>query len=87
MASTPKEIASVKEGHNKPLAKEGNNKPPAKDGNWLSTMMRPLPQGQLTAYVMQEDNEHLATRTCTSCQATIGRIRAAYAVQGNSKPS
>jgi hypothetical protein len=28
-----KEDASVKEGHNKPLAKEGNDEPLAKDGN------------------------------------------------------
>ena len=87
MASTRKEIASVDEGHNEPLAKEGNNKPLAKDGNWLSTKMSPLPQGQLTAYVMQDDDEHLATRTSTSCQATISRIRVVYTVQGNDEPS
>jgi hypothetical protein len=63
MASTPKEVASVEEGHNKPLAKEGSDKPLAKDGNWLRTTMSPLPQGQLAAYLMQDKDEHLATRT------------------------
>jgi hypothetical protein len=57
------EDASVKEGHNKPLAKEGNNKPLANDGNWLGTTMSPLPQWQSAAYAMQDDNESLATRT------------------------
>jgi hypothetical protein len=52
MASMPKEIASVKEGHNKPLAEEGNKEPLAKDYDWLSTTMSPLPQEQLAAYVM-----------------------------------
>ncbi len=59
----PKEVASDMERHNKPLAKEGDNTPLAKDGNWLSTTMSPLPQGQLTVYLMQEDDEPLATRT------------------------
>ena len=63
MASTPKEASSVEEGHNKSLAKEGNDEPLAKDGDWLTTMMSPLPQGQLAVYVMQDNNEHLATRT------------------------
>ena len=85
--STPKEIPSVEEGHNKPLTKEGLDEPLAKDGNWLSTTMSPLPQGQLTAYVMQDDDEHLATRTWTSCQATINRSRVTYALQGNNEPS
>jgi hypothetical protein len=68
-----KEDASVKKGHNMPLAKEGNNVPLAKDGNWLGTIMSPLPQGQLATYVMQEDNEPLTTKG----------LRTAYAVQGN----
>ena len=55
MASTPKEIASVKEDHNKPLSKEGNNEPLAKDSDWLSTTMNPLPQGQLATYIMQDN--------------------------------
>jgi hypothetical protein len=62
MAGMPKEIASVKEGHNEPLAKEGNNKPLAKDGDWLSTTMSLLPRGQLAAYIMQDDYEHLTTK-------------------------
>jgi hypothetical protein len=57
-----KEDASIKEGHNEPLTKEGNNKSLAKNGDWLGTMMSPLPQGQLAAYVMQDDDEPLATR-------------------------
>jgi hypothetical protein len=65
MAGTPKEIASVEEGHNEPLAKEGNNEPLAKDGNWLSTTMSPLPQEKLAAYIMQDNNEHLTTRRAT----------------------
>jgi hypothetical protein len=87
MAGTPKETASVVEGYNEPLVKEGNNKPLAKDGNWLSTTMSPLPQGQFMAYVVQDNDEHLATRMCMSCQATISCIRVAYAVQGNNEPS
>ncbi len=39
-----KEDASVKEGHNKPLAKEGDDEPLAKDGDWLGTTMSPSPQ-------------------------------------------
>jgi hypothetical protein len=70
------EDASVEEGHNKPLAIEGNNEPLAKDSNWLGMTMSPLPQGQLAAYVMQEDNEPLATKD----------LRTAYVVQGNDKP-
>ncbi len=57
-----KEDASVEEGHNEPLAKKGDDEPLAKDGNWLGTMMSPLPQGQLAAYVMQDNNKPLATR-------------------------
>jgi hypothetical protein len=57
-----KEDTSIEEGHNKPLAKEGNGKPLAKDGNWLGTTMSPLPQGQLDAYVMRDDDEPLTTR-------------------------
>jgi hypothetical protein len=57
-----KEAASVEEGHNEPLAKEGDDEPLAKDGDWLGTTMSPLPQGQLAAYVMQDDDEPLATR-------------------------
>jgi hypothetical protein len=41
MASTSKEVASVEEGQNEPLAEEGNNEPLAKDGEWLSTMTSP----------------------------------------------
>ena len=52
MASAAKEVASVKEGQNEPFAKEGDDEPLAKNGNWLSTTMSPLPQRQLTAYVM-----------------------------------
>jgi hypothetical protein len=37
-----KEDASVKEGHNKPLAKEGNDVPLAKDGNWAGYNDEPL---------------------------------------------
>ncbi len=70
------EDASIEEGHNKPLAKEGNGKPLAKDGDWLGTTMSPLPQGQLAAYVMQDDNEPLTTKG----------LRTAYAVQGNDEP-
>jgi hypothetical protein len=66
----------VKEGHNKPLAKEGNNEPLAKDGNWLGMTMSPLPQGQLAAYIMKDNNEPLATKG----------IRAAYNARGNNKP-
>ena len=71
-----KEDASVKEGHNEPLAKEGDDEPLAKDGDWLGTTMSPLPQGQLAAYAMHEDNEPIATKG----------LRTAYAVQGNDKP-
>jgi hypothetical protein len=71
-----KEDASVEEGHNKPLAKKGNDEPLAKDGDRLSTTMSPLPQGQLAAYVMHDNNEPLATKG----------LRTAYAVQGNDKP-
>jgi hypothetical protein len=70
------EDASVKEGHNKPLTKEGNNKPLAKDGNWLGMTMSSLPQVQLAACVMQDDNEPLATKG----------LMTAYTVQGNDKP-
>ena len=87
MESMPKEVAFIKEGHNEPLVKEGNNKTLAKDGNWLSTTMSPLPQGQFMAYVVQDNDEHLATRICMSYQATISCIRVAYAVQGNNEPS
>ncbi len=38
--------------------------------------MSPLPQGQLAAYVMQDDNEPIATKG----------LRTAHAVQGNDKP-
>ena len=75
MASTPKEVASIKDSHNEPLTKEGDDKPLAKDGDWLSMMMSPLPQGQLAAYVMQDGNEHLATRMSDM-----------YIVPGNDKP-
>jgi hypothetical protein len=68
-----KEDASIKEGHNEPLAKEGDNGPLAKDGNWLGTTMSPLPQGQLAAYVMQDDNEPIPTKG----------LRTVYAMQGN----
>jgi hypothetical protein len=37
-----KEDASVKEGHNEPLAKEGNNKPLAKNGNRAGYGNEPL---------------------------------------------
>jgi hypothetical protein len=37
MASMSKEVASVKEGKNEPLAKEGDDEPLVKDGDWLST--------------------------------------------------
>jgi hypothetical protein len=37
-----KEDASVKEGHNKPLAKEGDNEPLAKDGDWAGCNDEPL---------------------------------------------
>jgi hypothetical protein len=70
-----KEDASIKEGHNEPLAKEGDNEPLAKDGNWLGKTMSPLPQGQLAMYVMQDNNEPLATKG----------LRTAYAMQGNNK--
>ena len=63
MASTSQEVASVEEGQNEPLAKEGNNEPLAKDVDWLSTTMSPLPQRQLSAYVMWGSNKHLTTRT------------------------
>jgi hypothetical protein len=43
MVGAPKEIASIKEGHNEPLTKEGDNEPLAKDGDWLNTTMSPLP--------------------------------------------
>jgi hypothetical protein len=56
------EDASVEEGHNEPLAKEGDDEPLAKCGDWLGTTMSPLPQGQLAAYVMQDDVKPLATR-------------------------
>jgi hypothetical protein len=36
------EDASVKEGHNEPLAKEGEDKPLAKDGNWAGYNDEPL---------------------------------------------
>ncbi len=71
-----KEDASVEEGHNGPLAKEDDDEPLAKDGDWLSTTMSPLPQGQLAAYVMQDDDEPLTTKG----------LRTAYAVQGNDEP-
>ncbi len=58
-----KKDASVKEGHNELLSKEGDDEPLAKDGNWLGMTMSPLPQRQLAAYIMQDDNEPLATRT------------------------
>jgi hypothetical protein len=71
-----KEDASIEEGHNEPLDKEGNDKPLAKDGNWAGYNNKPSLQGQLAMYVMQDDNEPLATKG----------LRAAYAVQGNNKP-
>jgi hypothetical protein len=71
-----KEAASVEEGHNKPLAKKGDGEPLAKYGYWLGTTTSPLPQGQLAAYVMQDNKEPLTTKG----------FRTVYAVQGNNKP-
>jgi hypothetical protein len=36
------EAASVKEGHNKPLAKKGDDKPLAKNGDWAGYGNKPL---------------------------------------------
>jgi len=37
-----KEVASVEEGQNKPLAKEGDDKSLAKDGDWAGYNNKPL---------------------------------------------
>jgi hypothetical protein len=42
----------------------------------LGTTTSPLPQGQLATYVMQDNNESLATKG----------LRTMYAMQGNDKP-
>jgi hypothetical protein len=57
-----KEDTSVKEGHNEPLAKKGTTNPLPRMATGLGATMSPLPQGQLAAYIMQDDNKPLVTR-------------------------
>ncbi len=68
-----KETASVEEGHNEPLAMM---RPLPRMATGLGTTMSPSLQGQLATYVMQDDNEPLATTG----------LRATYPVQGNNEP-
>ncbi len=58
------------------LPKKATTNPLPRMATGLGTTMSPLPQGQLAAYVMQDDDEPLA----------IKGLRAAYAVQGNDEP-
>ena len=62
--------AFVEEGNNEPFAKERNSKLLPMMVTGLGTTMSPLSQGQLAAYVMQDDDEPLTTKG----------LRTAYAV-------
>jgi hypothetical protein len=59
-----------------PFAKDSNDKLLPRMATGLGPTMSPLPQWQLAAYVMQDNDEPLATKS----------LRDAYAVQGNNEP-
>jgi hypothetical protein len=71
-----KEASFIKEGDNGPLSKTATMNPLPRMATGLGVMMSLLPQGQLAMYVMQDDDEPLATKG----------LRTAYTVQGNDKP-
>ncbi len=65
-----KQAAFVEEGDNEPFAKESDDELLPRMATGLGTTMSPSSQGQLAAYIMQDDDEPLATKG----------LRAAYAV-------
>ncbi len=84
-----KEAASVEEGHNEPLANKGNDKPLAKNGYWAGCEDEPLVTraiGRVHHARGRRASCHKGKWPRTSCQATISRIRVAYAMWGNDEP-
>ncbi len=89
MASAAKEVASVKEGQNEPLAEEGDDEPLAKNGDWLRRRWAPYHKGN---WLHMSCEAEQASRyengwPCTSCQVTTSCIRAAYACKATTNPS
>ncbi len=84
-----KEVASVKEGHNKPLAKEGENEPLAKNGAWAGyddELLTTRAIGHIRHARQWQASHHKGKWPCRLCQAIMCCIRAVYAMQGNDEP-